>query len=209
MRLDPGLRPAPCSSAPRRQLIVIRRKGFTLVGRVWKKVSNLRLACGGPVAPRLPPTYAVPMRKLISLAALLAGAACTAPSAPPGVTVDQAIITLPAVPGRPGASYFTLRTEQDGVRLSGITSPTAGRIELHETVEEAGISRMVTIESPTLVPGEPLIFEPGGRHAMLFDLDPALRPGGKMELIFHFDPAPSVTVTADLRGAGDVGHDGH
>jgi copper(I)-binding protein len=68
---------------------------------------------------------------------------------------------------------------------------------------------MVPLRNATFAPDAPLVFEPGGRHAMLFDLDPALRPGGRVALTFRFEPAPPVTVEAEVRGPGDVGHGGH
>ena len=84
-----------------------------------------------------------------------------------------------------------------------------GRIELHETLSENGVSRMVPLEDATFGPGEPLVFEPGGRHAMLFDMDPALAPGSTIPLVFRFDPAPPVTVEAEVHGPGGVGHEDH
>ncbi len=56
-------------------------------------------------------------------------------------------------------------------------------------------------------PGGQMKFEPGGRHAMLFDIDPAVRAGDKIPLTFTFEPAPPVTVEAEVRAAG--GHAGH
>ncbi len=154
-------------------------------------------------------TYAKAMRTLSALLLAFALAACNETAVEQEITVEEAVVSLPAVPGRPGAAYFTLRTSSEPVRLVGISSPKIGRIELHETIDDNGMSRMVTIEDPLVSPGEPMTFEPGARHAMLFDLDPGLRPGGTVALTFSFDQAPAVTVEADLRGPGAVGHEGH
>ena len=144
------------------------------------------------------------MKRLVPmLAALAALSACERTPQEPRVEVEHAAVTLPVIRGRPGAAYFTLRTNNDPTRLTGVTSPRVGRIELHETVSENGVARMRPIESATFDPGSPLVFEPGGRHAMLFDVDPALRPGDTIPLTFSFDPAPPVTVEAQVRAAGD------
>ena len=107
------------------------------------------------------------------------------------------MVTLPAAAGRPGAGYFQLEANR-AARLVSVTSPSARRIELHET-------GMRPAASFALTPEEPLHFSPGGRHAMLFDLDPALRPGAKVTLTFTFEGGPPpVTAEAEVRGPGDV-----
>ena len=127
-------------------------------------------------------------------------ASCGGERGPARVEVADAVITLPAASGRPGAAYFTLRSSADA-RLTGIDSARAGRIELHEP----GMRRA---EAVALPPSEPVRFEPGGRHAMLFELDPSLKAGDRLSLTFSFASAPPVTVEAEVRRPGDV-HAGH
>lgn len=136
-----------------------------------------------------------------------ANAAAPAENAP--VAIDDAVVTLPAIPGRPGAGYFTLRTTLESVRLTGIASPLAERIELHETMVTDGVSRMRPLADANATPAAPLVFEPGGKHAMLFGIDPALTAGGTLPLTFTFDGADPVTIEAELRGPGEAGHAGH
>ena len=143
------------------------------------------------------------------LAFVLSLAACDARPSEPEVTVEGAIVTLPAVPGRPGAAYFELRTNNDPTRLTAVTRPRIERVELHETVTIGGISRMIPLRNATFDPQTPMRFETGGRHVMLFGIDPALRPGDRVRLDFAFDPAPPVSVEAEVRAPGDVGHEGH
>ncbi len=149
------------------------------------------------------------IRTVPMLACLLALAACNQPSTEAAVIVEDAVVTLPVVPGRPGAAYFTVRTSGPENRLMAIASPRIGRIELHETVTENQVSRMVPLRDSTITAGRPLKFEPGGGHAMLFEIDPSLTVGGTVPLVFHFDPAEPVTVEAQVRSAGDTGHSGH
>ena len=142
------------------------------------------------------------------LAALLALAACDGRRPEPRVTVEDAVVTLPVLPGRPGAAYFTLRTNNEPTQLVGIASPRVARIELHETARQAGVVRMRPVRDTNFSPDAPLAFAPGGRHAMLLGIDPALRAGDILPLTFTFDPAPAVTVEAQVRAAGgaDAAH---
>jgi periplasmic copper chaperone A len=147
--------------------------------------------------------YGRAMSRLVPIvAAALLSAGCERVPVGPRVTVDDAVVTLPAVPGRPGAAYFTLRTNTDATRFTGLGSPGIGRIELHETVTQGGVSRMRPVIDVRFGPDEPLTFAPGGRHAMLFGIDPSLRVGGTVPLTFSFDAAPPVTVEAEVRGPG-------
>ena len=147
------------------------------------------------------------MRRMM-LAALVAGlvlGGCNGRSGD-GVTVSDARVQLPAVEGRPGAAYFELTTGRP-VRIVSVTSPQIQRIELHETREQNGVSRMTKSENVTFE--HELSFEPGGRHAMLFGIDPALRPGARVPLVFAFDQAAPVTVEAEVQAPGGGGHSGH
>ena len=148
------------------------------------------------------------MRIILAMAALLTLAACDQGPAPGAkVEVEDAMVMLPPVPGRPGAAYFTLRTNNHPMRLVSVTSPKVQRIELHETREENGVSRMAPIENGTFPSSGEMNFKAGGRHAMLFGIDPSITAGSRISLTFTFDPAPPVTVEADVHAAGS--HGGH
>ncbi len=140
------------------------------------------------------------------LSALLLGG-CNRTPAEPRVTAEDVIVTLPAVSGRPGAAYFTLRTNRSPTTLIGVTSPLVQRIELHQSTDE-GMSKITSTEDLTFSGNGRLEFEPGGKHAMLFGISKSLKPGDKIPLTFSFDPVPAITVDAEVRAPGDA-HDGH
>jgi hypothetical protein len=135
-----------------------------------------------------------PVPLLIACAALIS---CEAPDTKMGVEVEDARITLPAVRGRPGAAYFTIRAARPVV-LSGVSSPRAQRIELHESMA-AG---MAPLQELSLQAGDRLEFAAAGKHAMLFGVDPRLKEGEQAPLTFTFQGAPPVTVQADVLGPG-------
>jgi copper(I)-binding protein len=115
--------------------------------------------------------------------------------------VEEAWIRLPAANGQPGAAYFRLEGNIEGTRLTGITSPLIRRVELHETVERKGISRMEKRKDVEFPSRGALVFEPGGRHAMLFGIGRSVVAGGTVPLTFSFNTAPPVTVDAEVRTA--------
>jgi periplasmic copper chaperone A len=139
------------------------------------------------------------------MATLLALAACgggdPAPPAQPAATVRMA-----AVPGRPASGYFQLRIDGDRGALLSVTSPQAGRIEMHETMNMANMTSMRALGQVPVRDGETLSFTPGGRHLMVYDVSHAVAAGQRIDLVLHFQRGDPVTLAATLVPAGgDVG----
>lgn len=152
----------------------------------------------------------------IIVSALLATAGChRQPAAPaaamansPGIVVSQARVVLPAVKGNPGAGYFTLGNENSQpTTLVSVTITGAQKTEMHQT---SG-GTMAPLPSVRIDPGQRVIFAPGGKHVMAFNLAPSLSPGGSSEIEFHF--LDGKTTSAPLRveapgGGTSTGMDG-
>lgn len=126
-----------------------------------------------------------------------------------GVTVEDAWVRLPVVAGRPGAAYFTVRNGGPATTLDGVVSAQVGRIELHESMGDGGVMRMSALPAVDLPAGATVSFEPGGKHAMLFYINPTVKPGDKVMLHFTVRPNIKIDAEAEVRGATDDGHDGH
>jgi periplasmic copper chaperone A len=148
------------------------------------------------------------MRLILGTALFLALAGCGGAPPEPRVAVEEAWVQLPAVAGRPCAAYFTLQSNQSPTRLVGVSSPKIERIELHDSRMEGAVMHMGPLEDRNFPPGGALEFAPGGKHAMLFGLDPTVKAGERIPLTFTFEPAPPVTVEAEVRAFGE-GHGGH
>jgi copper(I)-binding protein len=156
------------------------------------------------------------MKKMLKshvFAALAAAAALTGCHRPPPdgtVRVSDVWVRLPAAKSRPGGAYFRMEAGSEGTRLVGVSSPSVRWIELHETEmkgSNAKMRRHKELEFPSR--GE-LVFEPGGRHAMLFGIDAKVKAGDRIPLTFSFNVAPPITVEAEVRAAGDdPPHGGH
>lgn len=148
------------------------------------------------------------MRFTLGMAVLLALAGCSDEISDPSVVADGAWVQLPAVPGRPGAAYFTLHSNHDPARLVSISSSRIDRIELHDSRMEDGVMRMRPLEDKAFPANGILEFKPGGKHAMLFGIDPTVKAGERLPLTFTFDPMPPVTIEAEVRAFGE-GHGSH
>jgi len=116
---------------------------------------------------------------------------------------DQpAQVRLAAVPGRPAAGYFSLRIEGDKGALLSVRSPQARRIEMHETMNRGSMSSMRALARIPVRDGETLVFAPGGRHLMVYDLARTVEAGGGMTLIFTFERGGERRLTATVVPAG-------
>lgn len=120
-----------------------------------------------------------------------------------GLTVTGAWVRLPAVAGRPGAAYFTVQGGTAGDRLTAVDSPSAERAELHEGGMKNGMMTMRPLRDVGVPGGGSVVFAPGGNHAMLFGIDPALRSGGTLPLRFRFASGATRTAAAKIVAAGD------
>jgi copper(I)-binding protein len=112
------------------------------------------------------------------------------------------VVRLAAVPGRPAAGYFDYRVAGDRGALISVSSPQAGRVEMHETMNMDGMSEMRPLDRIAVRDGETLHFAPGGRHLMLFDISRDVAAGGRIGLILHFERGEPVTLSATLVPTG-------
>ncbi len=145
------------------------------------------------------------MKRLVPIVAglLMAGCNVSEPTPDPSGAPN---IRLSAVPGRPAAGYFELRIEGDRGALISVTSPKAGRIEMHETMSAGNVSSMRPVGRIAVHDGQNLVFAPGGRHLMIHDLDPAVRPGSDFTFVLHFERGPPRPLGASVQAAGGETH---
>lgn len=140
---------------------------------------------------------------IAGVAMLLAG--CSQPAA---LAIENAVVRLPAVPGRPGAAYFTLKGGAHADTLVAARTPAANRTELHESSMAGGVMRMAQIRDVPVPAGGTLRFEPGGKHVMLFDMNPALKAGGKTRITLQFASGTTLEAEAKLLAPGDTASGG-
>lgn len=137
------------------------------------------------------------------MAAAALTASCAKVEAP---AASDAWIRLATVPGRPAAGYFTLHGGRADTKLVGVSVTGVPRVELHLSRMTAG--DMMTMDATPAVDlpaGAALPFEPGGRHAMLFDVPAALTPGKTAAMTFRFADGETAVAEAKVVSAGASG----
>ena len=142
--------------------------------------------------------YAATVALLLNLSANTAQAAVAAP-----ITV-HAVWSRPATPGLPtGVAYLTLRaTAAD--RLTGASSPKAGRVSLHHSVMKDGVMSMQAVpDGLELPPGRAVVLAPGGYHLMLDGLKGGLKVGETYPLTLRFAHAKPMTVRVQVQAGPD------
>jgi periplasmic copper chaperone A len=140
------------------------------------------------------------MRALAILAALtLAGC-----GPDPVLRVDGAWVRLAATPKAPAAAYFTVYGGPKADRLLDVSSPVVIRTELHESMMGGGMASMKPIEAGVEVPAKgTVVFKPGGKHAMMFNVNPGIVPPRSLPMIFVFASGERIQVDAKVLLAGD------
>ena len=138
------------------------------------------------------------MRALPLLAALLL-AGCEQPRQ---LSVTNAWVRLAAAPGRPAAAYFTLHGGPADATLVNVTTDVAIRTEMHESKDANGQMTMAKLASVKVPAMTDVAFAPGGRHVMVFDVNPSIKPGAKMTFTFTFADATRILQDATVIAAG-------
>lgn len=145
---------------------------------------------------------------LLALGAALVLTACQqeaakpadpSPDAKPGLTLSDGRLTAPAVPGNPGAAYFTLQNGGSAAAtLAAVSVEGAEKSEMHET-SGGSMSPLAKLE---IKPGETVKFGAGGKHVMVFGLKPDIAPGGTVEITLTFADGDKLSAPLTVEGPG-------
>ncbi|MDZ7828912.1 MAG: copper chaperone PCu(A)C [Halofilum sp. (in: g-proteobacteria)] len=101
-----------------------------------------------------------------------------------------------------GAGYLDIRNEGEREdRLTGATSPVAGRVMIHRSVERDGTTTMEHQHRGVAIPaGGEVAFAPGGYHLMLMQLEERLEKGDRVPVTLEFERAGKIEVELDVKG---------
>ena len=136
----------------------------------------------------------------------------TAADAMPAMAPEPGKITVMDARSRPspmaggnGAAYLVVLNGLDAdVQLTSAATDAADVVELHETVDDNGVMRMIPQPDGFTVPaGGSVELKPGGKHVMMIGLAKPLETGDEFELTLNFDNGESMTLTvpvADMSG---------
>jgi copper(I)-binding protein len=105
------------------------------------------------------------MRILFIMACLLASACSSESSAPLATDLE---ISAP-LPGKSmTAGYLALSNNTgDAIKITSVSSPQFGKVEMHESVIEDGVAKMRRIPSLLISAKSTVQFKRGGKHLML------------------------------------------
>ena len=107
-------------------------------------------------------------------------------AAPPGQRVLAGYVRL----SNPG---------EQPVRLMAVCSPQFESVEMHRSVVEQGMARMLAVDAITIEPGASVVFEPGGLHLMLIDPLQVLSEGDLVTVTLELESGETQTLVFDLR----------
>ena len=101
-----------------------------------------------------------------------------------------------------GAGYFKVtNTGTKSDRLVGVETSGAGKVEIHESVNENGIAKMREVKSIEIPPGETSL-KSGGYHLMLIDLKQPLAEGMRVPATLIFEKTGRVDVELAVENIG-------
>ena len=146
--------------------------------------------------------------------AALAAAATAMPASAPAHEENAGDITIvhpwsrPAGQGQNGVIYLEIsnRGAADD-RLIAVSTPLAGRVELHRSTVEDGIHRMEKVEGIAVPAGGTVALEPGGLHVMLVDLEFMLMAEETFPVTFSFERAGEISTGVSVESRGGDGHE--
>jgi periplasmic copper chaperone A len=103
----------------------------------------------------------------------------------------------PMLPGQPaGGGYLTIANRgQAADKLVSVSSPNAGRVEIHTMEVVNDVMVMRPVEGGLDIPaGATLELKPGGQHVMFMGVKEPFKEGGSVPVTFEFEKAGNVEV---------------
>lgn len=93
---------------------------------------------------------------------------------------------------RVGAAFMQVTSAKDDALVSA-SAPVAGRVELHDVVDDNGVMRMREVQEIALPAGKTVALKSGGLHVMLFELQKELKIGDQFPLTLQLKSGGSIT----------------
>lgn len=124
---------------------------------------------------------------------------------PPVLQVVDGTVSLAATPDRPSAAYFTVEGGTAPVQLVAVTADLAQRTEMHESVKENGMVSMKPITAVDVPARGEVAFKRGGKHVMVWGINPAAVKAGKLPMVFIFTNNDRIIVDMKIEQAVPAG----
>ncbi len=146
---------------------------------------------------------------LAASSAALHGPAVSASESPRNALQIDQLWSRATPPGMTmGVGYFSITNRgKRADQLIGAASPRARAVELHQTIEEGGVSRMRPAKVVEISPGQTVTAKPGGLHLMLIGLKGPLVAGEVVPVTLEFRHAGKVPVALKVLAIASTGPD--
>lgn len=126
---------------------------------------------------------------IVAIAALL-----LAGTAQAEVSVTDAWVRETIGAGKTSAGYARIVNTGAADRLLGVTTPAAGMADIHQSVEQGGMMRMLPVKSLEIPAKGEALLKPGGYHIMIMNAQKPFKVGDRLEFTFTFEHAGKITV---------------
>ncbi|WP_455212386.1 copper chaperone PCu(A)C [Kaarinaea lacus] len=101
------------------------------------------------------------------------------------------------------AGYFTIMNHSGkSAEIVGASSDKFEKIELHKTVHEGGVAKMIPQPSVEVGKHATVKFQPGGLHLMLINPKAQLKAGDKVDITLKLRKGGDLTMTAVVKKGG-------
>lgn len=113
-----------------------------------------------------------------------------------------------ATPGaaKNGAAFLIIHNQgSTDDRLLSAASDVAGRVELHNHINNNGVMQMRQVEAIEVRAGGMAELKPGSFHVMMMGLKAPLKEGESFPLTLTFEKAGSTTIDVQVESVGSMG----
>ncbi|TXJ10553.1 MAG: DUF1775 domain-containing protein [Afipia sp.] len=137
------------------------------------------------------------------------GQAAAAPSGNDTYKIGDLVVVSPWTRATPGGARIAggyLKVTNNGTsadRLTGATTASADRVEIHEMSMTDGVMKMRPLaDGLTIKPGETVELKPGGFHMMFMDIKQPLKQGETLKATLTFEKAGKLDVRFNVNAIG-------
>lgn len=148
--------------------------------------------------------YALPLVAVAMVMAACSPPATKAPE-PPAASAPTASALKPVIADawaaatpagvKVSAGYMVITNPGADDRLLSVSTPAAGKSEVHTMEMDAGVMKMRAADGLAVASGATVTFAPGGVHVMFMDLPAPLAEGTTIPVTLVFEKAGTLTAS--------------
>lgn len=117
----------------------------------------------------------------------------------------------PNLPNRPTAAYMAITNNgATADRLVSASSPAFGAVEIHRSMKQGDVMRMMPVDAVEIPAGDTALLGPGSFHLMLFDGAKLFKVGDEFMMTLTFEQAGEIMVNVKIEKiSGGMDHSTH